>query len=121
MMNKEIRMTKRFYKQSMEYGSYECNMLSHIVREFPQFSLVIHASQPHNKALFPSFAQMEKWIALNASDYESEMQEFRRTVELAHCYKNVYNFVRKWFFQNYGEQYQNSMVSDRFEGKYYAA
>ena len=45
MVNQEIRMTKRFYKQSMEYGSYECNMLSHIVREFPQLSLVIQESK----------------------------------------------------------------------------
>lgn len=122
MMNREIRMTKRFYKQSMEYGSYECNMLSRIVKEFPQFKLMIQASMPNNnRAMFPSFAQMEQWIALNASDYDNEMQEFRRTVELAHCYKNVYNFVRKWFFQKYGEEYKNSMVQFSLEDKYYAA
>ena len=122
MVNQEIRMTKRFYKQSMEYGSYECNMLSSIVKEFPQFRLVIQASNPNNnRALFPSFARMEQWIALNASDVEKEMQEFHRTVEIAHWGKNVYNFVRNWFFQKYGKEYQNSMVYLRNEDKCYVA
>lgn len=121
-MNREIRITKRFYRLSKEYGSYECEMLSSIIKDYPQFRLVLQETKCNtNKALFPSFEQMERWIALNVSDCENAMQEFHRTVELAHCYKNVYNFVRKWFFQNYGEQYQNSMVSPHCEERYYAA
>ncbi len=121
-MNQEIRMAKYFYKRSMEYGSDEFRTLSCITKEFPNFKLTLLKSKAHpNKALFPSFAQMEQWIALNAPDYENAMQEFRRTVELAHCYKNVYNFVRKWFFQKYGEEYQNSMVYLRNEDRCYVA
>ena len=110
MMNQEIRMTKHFYRQSMEYGSSEFQMLSHIIREFPQFRLTVQVPKSHpNKVMFPSFVQMERWISLNRTDVGNEIRDFYRTIEMAHCSTNVYNYVRKWFFAKYGEEYRNSL------------
>ena len=102
-MNKEISVTRSFIKASQIYGSDEFYMMMDLQAKLPTFKITFqNHSQPINKVWYPSYSQMEEYIAHVSKGNSEEIKGLLEVIELARITGKGYNMVRKWFMERYG-------------------
>ena len=94
-MNKEIRITKRFYKKSQFFGSQEFEMMCQLENRLPHFELKFqYKNRPSNRRYYPTYAQMMDYITIEDNSPEST-DEFRNVIQAARASGKGYNLVRR--------------------------
>ena len=100
ILQREITITRRFYRMSLDPHSIEFAELSQLQRQLPDYAIRL-AEPPRrdNKRLYPTYDEMSRFIQLNGDDDT----EFREVMDIVRscAYRNPYNYVRQWFFKNY--------------------
>lgn len=101
-MNKEIRITKKFYKESQEMGTEAFHKMSILMEQFPTFRITIPQPMKTSRNLFmtnPTYAFMMDYFRMNND--EEGMREFDHVRDLARYTKFGYNMVKRWFLSKY--------------------
>lgn len=107
-MNKEISVTKSFFKAAQVYGSDEFYVMMDLQAKLPTFKITFqNHSQPNNKVWYPSYSQMEEYIAHVSKGNSEEIKGLLEEIELARITGKGYNMVRKWFMEKYGYLFDN--------------
>ena len=101
-MNKEIRITKKFYKESQEFGTEAFHRMSVLLDQFPSFRITIPQTKNTNRNLLmtnPTYDFMMRYFRMNND--EEGMREFEHVRDLARYTKFGYNMVKRWFLSKY--------------------
>ena len=110
-MNKEIRITKKFYKNSQFFGSEEFEIMCQLESRLPHFELRIqHSNRTTNRQIYPTYAQMMDFISLNDKTPESR-EEFTNVIKAAKASGKGYNLVRRWFLEEYLPEFDEFMAA----------
>ena len=99
-VNKEIRITKKFYKESQHFGTKAFDMMLELQAKLPTFRLLIQEAQKCHTYM-STYYQMEETIRMMAEDFEAAMREWDEVRNLAHLTGKGYNMVRSWFMEKY--------------------
>lgn len=99
-MKKEIRITKRFYKESQQFGTQACDMMLTLQAKLPNFRISLQEA-PKCRTYMPTYSQMEDTIRMMVDDYEAAMCEWEEIRNLARVTGKGYNMVRSWFVEKY--------------------
>ena len=99
-MNKEIRITKKFYKESQRFGTKAFDMMLELQAKLPNFRILVQEA-PKCHTYMPTYYQMEDTIRMMAEDFEAAMREWDEVRNLARMTGKGYNMVRSWFVAKY--------------------
>ena len=101
-MNKEIRITKSFYKAAQTPGTEEFSSLIQLHEKLPAFKIVFqNPPKAAHKLWYPTYTQMEEYINFTTKGDSDAIDELRDMMRLAHITGKGYNMVRRWFFEKY--------------------
>lgn len=94
-----VTITKKFHKESQEFGSTAFNMM----KELRSMGMQIVVREEKERKACPTrltYAQMEIFISC-LDDAEKWLPIFEGVKEASVATKNRYNFVRQWFLKNF--------------------
>ena len=110
-MNKEIRITKKFYKNSQFFGSEEFEIMCQLENRLPHFELKFqHSNRTTNRQNYPTYAQMMDFISTKDNSPESR-KEFTNVIQAARVSGKGYNLGRRWFFEKYLQEFDEFMAA----------
>lgn len=101
----EIIITKKFGKAASQIGTPEFKVMQQLRNEFKGFSFVYKTiEKKENKKSYKglSIDEMKRFIS-NRTD--KEIQTFEKVLALASNRQGKYAIVKKWFLDNYKEDY----------------
>ena len=99
---KEIVVSAKFLRQSRVVGSDEYNMMLRLMKDLPDYQIVVQRAAVNVKRPFqPTYAAMEEMIRMTAEDPASALEEFARVRMAAYIHKSPYHYVLRWFRDNY--------------------
>ena len=100
-MNKEIQITKRFYKESQAIGTEAFRTMLDLQAKLPSFRIRLQ-EVPKCHPYMPTYYQMEDTIRAIAQDPDVELREWEHVRNMARLTGQGYNMVRRWFVEKYG-------------------
>jgi len=101
-VRQEIRITKKFYRESQYFMSEAYRTLCEIKRELPSFTITVEeCRRMPNHSQNPTYAQMEQIIRMKTDCNSEALKEFVSIVEMARMSGYGYGAVRKWFMEHY--------------------
>lgn len=95
-MNKEIRITKRFYKESKTMGTEAFDMMLTLQTQLPNFRIRLQEA-PKCHPFMPTYYQMVDTIRSMSQDPDAELREWEQVRDMARLTGQGYNMVRRWF------------------------
>lgn len=112
----EIIITKKFGKAASQIGTPEFKVMQQLRKEFTGFSFVYKTiEKKENKKSYKglSIDEMKRFV-FTRTDEEVDM--FEKVLALASNKQGKYAIVKKWFLDNYKEDY--AMEIDRIKDGY---
>lgn len=106
-----ITITKKFGKEASEFGTEAFEIMKQLRAEFPDFQFVYKTIQKkENKESFKGLTidEMKRFIAERSDE---ELITFEKVVEIASCKQGKYAIVKKWFLDNYKEEYKAEIAN----------
>lgn len=104
-MNKQIVITKRFYRESQVIGTDAFEMILKLQAQLPNFRIVIReTAKCVNTPYMPSYSLMEDVIVMSSKEYpivEEGLKQFSEIRNLARLTGKGYHMVRRWFLEKY--------------------
>ena len=102
--NKEIRITKNFYKASQTIGTNEFETMIELQQKLPSFKIVfLNEFRRGNQIWNPTYQQMFDFISFTTKGNDEAIAELHETIEVARITGKGYNMVRRWFMDRYRE------------------
>lgn len=112
----EIIITKRFGKAASQIGTPEFKVMQQLRKEFTGFSFVYKTiEKKENKKSYKglSIDEMKRFVSTRTDE---EIDMFEKVLALASNKQGKYAIVKKWFLDNYKEDY--AMEIDRIKDGY---
>lgn len=106
-----ITITKKFGKEASEFGTKAFEIMKQLREEFPDFQIAYKTIQKkENKESFKglTLVEMERFIAERSDE---ELEYFKKVVEVADCRQGKYAIIKKWFLDNYKEEYKAELTN----------
>lgn len=109
-----ITITKKFGKAASQIGTPEFKEMKELRKEFEGFKFVYKTiERKENKKTYKNLtiATMKEFIG-SLENSEEELTKFENVEELVKDKKGKYAIIKKWFLDNYKEQYSNWSIMD---------
>ena len=114
VIEKEIIVTKAFYKKASAYGTDEYRLFKSIMAENEGFKIVIKKSEGKKTYNGLNLKRMEEYIKTQPNSNEN-LIEFEKVKAVAKAKGGLYPLTKKWFldkFEDYkGEITENEIAS----------
>ena len=107
--NNTVTMTKKFAAEASEYGTNAYNLLMDMRDK--KFNIVVREPAPRKACPTRiTFAQME--TLLSCMEYADErLSQLHAVIEAGKGQKNQYEYVRRWFLENYPRFYETPVLN----------
>lgn len=112
----EIIITKKFGKAASQIGTPEFKVMQQLRKEFTGFSFVYKTiEKKENKKSYKglNIDEMKRFVSTRTDE---EIDMFEKVLALASNKQGKYAIVKKWFLDNYKEDY--AMEIDRIKDGY---
>lgn len=111
-IDKEIVITKSFYKKASAYGTREYELLKQVMKDNKTFNIIIKSPKGGNDNGL-TFKRMEEYIKTQPNS-EENLREFNAVKAVAKAKGALYMHTKKWFlnkFKDYKGEITNSEIA----------
>ena len=98
-------VTRYFLKQASVPFSEEYNMLAHLTKQHPDFTVEVKAAASRKPQFMPTYNDMLDYIH-RQSDSAKLVEEFDAVRQMARMHNSAYMYVRRWFLMRFPEMGQ---------------
>ena len=108
-INSKIILTKKFYKAASILNSPEYKTMLQLRAENPGFEIAIkEIKKKEGKKSYRNltYANMREYIITREGEKSETVAEFDRVLALSKVQAGPYAYVKTWFLNNYGEEFQ---------------
>ena len=98
-------VTRYFLKQASVPFSEEYNMLAHLTKQHPDFTVEVKAVASRKPQFMPTYNDMLDYIH-RQSDAAKLVEEFESARQIGQMRRNAYMHVRRWFLTRFPEMGQ---------------
>ena len=101
---RKIIITRRFGKAASQIGSTEFNTMQQLLRDFAGFDIEYkEIARRENKKSYCglSIDEMKRFLA----DKPVELEKLEKVIKIAENKRGKYAIVKKWFLDNFKEEY----------------
>ena len=108
-INSKIILTKKFYKAASILNSPEYKTMLQLRAENPGFEIAIkEIKKKEGKKAYRNltYANMREYIITREGEKSETVAEFDRVLALSKVQAGPYAYVKTWFLNNYGEEFQ---------------
>lgn len=102
---KEIILTKERFKESKIIGSNTYNAIVRATTDFPSYSIVTKTIKKKTNKVSYKGLNLKEMRRFLATKTQKEQQAFEKVIELVKDRKGAYAIVKKWFLDQYKEEY----------------
>ena len=111
----KIILTKSFYKKVSDCTSEEYRILVQLRKDFADFAIEIkELKKKDNKKSYKglSIDEMKRFMLTRN---EKEYEKFKRVCDIAESQKGKYAIIKKWFLDNYKDEYVTEIETIKIE------
>ena len=108
-INSKIILTKKFYKAASILNSPEYKTMLQLRAENPGFEIAIkEIKKKEGKKAYRNltYANMREYIITREGEKSETVAEFDRVMALSKIQAGPYAYVKTWFLNNYGDEFQ---------------
>lgn len=107
----EIVITKKFGKEASQIGTDAFKEMQKLRKECEGYNVVYKTIEKNDKKeSFEGLTIKEMRRFLGARS-EAELETFNKVVDIASCKQGKYAIVKKWFLDNYKEEYKAEIAN----------
>lgn len=110
-VNNVLNASKAFIKKASQYGTTEYNILRNLRNDNP--GVTVEEIQKVEKGHGLTYTKMEKVIGM-CRDKEVRFMVYKTVKEYSQIQPNPYQFVKKWFEENYANWNQMSFDAENY-------
>lgn len=106
-----ITITKKFAKEASQFGTEAFREMQMLRKEFEGFQFAyktIKKAEKKEKFEGLTIKEMRRFLGARS---EVELETFNKVVEIASGKQGKYAIVRKWFLDNYKEEYKTEIAN----------
>ena len=100
-----LAVSRSFLKRASVPFSQEYDMLAHLTKQHPDFTVKVKAAAPRTPQFMPTYDDMLHYIH-RQSDSAKLVEEFDAVRQMARMYNSAYMYVRRWFLMRFPEMGQ---------------
>ena len=107
-INNKIILTKKFYKAASILNSSEYNIMIQLRTQNPGFEIVLkEIKKKEGKKSYRNltYANMREYIITLEGEKSETIAEFDRILALSKVQAGPYAYVKTWFLNKYGEEF----------------
>ena len=110
-IEKTITMTKKFYKAASILNTPEYVELMTILKEHPDYKMIIREiakatdKKSYRNLNYENIAKFLSGFAKDEDEREKYLTELEVIKQMSKIQPSPYSYVKAWFFENYGEEY----------------
>lgn len=98
-------VTRYFLKQASVPFSEEYNMLAHLTKQHPDFTVEVKAAASRKPQFMPTYDDMLHYIH-RQSNAAKLVEDFDAVRQMARMHNSAYMYVRRWFLTRFPEMGQ---------------
>ena len=98
-------VTRYFLKRASVPFSQEYDMLAHLTKQHPDFTVEVKVTAHRKPQFMPTYDDMLGYIH-RQSDAAKLVEEFNAVRQMARMYNSAYMYVRRWFLMRFPEMGQ---------------
>lgn len=106
-----ITITKKFAKEASQIGTDAFKEMQMLRRECEGYKVVYKTIEKNDKKESFSGLSIKEMRRFLASRSEAELETFNKVVDIASCKQGKYAIVKKWFLDNYKEEYKAEIAN----------
>lgn len=114
---KVISVSRKFAENAGKSGSKEYSLLIHLRNDYPDYAVrprKNREAKAHQTYGYLSYKKMAEWIAEWEGEKSPKLAELEKVIKLAKALPGSYGIVKKWFLDNYKEQYNKHQLPESF-------
>ena len=115
---RQLEVSKSFYEKAKIFGSAEFKLLREAKREFPDYKVVTSTKKQSYKGLTEKTMEMFFESRIRTSEdkeiVKNDYDSYKNVVKLAETQKGKYPIIKKWFLDNFSEEYKEWSLTKEF-------
>ena len=100
-----LLVSHSFLKKASVPFSQEYDMLAHLTKQHPDFTVKVKAAAPRTPQFMPTYDDMLHYIH-RQSNAAKLVEEFDAVRQMARMHNSAYMYVRRWFLMRFPEMGQ---------------